>query len=170
MYNSNYKFEQLAQLNNINERMLMKTSPRTPQWAIDLTEEVCKDYNRTLPGELKWKIATRESSSGRTMYAKGKAGKQLFVRKKTGRVVAFRGSVGVVAGSSEKDAKLVLLHELAHWVCTRGKSMGHTVVFWKKAFELYKRYGVDMEYAFSREKDYKSTAVSVYERYYKEEA
>lgn len=148
----------------------MKISPKAPLWAIELTEQVCRDYNRTLPGELKWTTARRESSGGRTEYAKGRNGKKLFKRTKTGRLVTFRGSVAVSAGTSEKDAKLVLLHELAHWVCTRGKSEGHTVRFWKKAFELYKRYGIDMEYAFSREKDYKQTAVSVYERFYKEEA
>lgn len=147
----------------------MKISPKTPEWAVALTEQVCRDYNRTLPGELKWQEARREYSSGRTLYARGKRGNKLFIRKKSGKAVVFRGAVRVVAGTNEDDAKLVLLHELAHWVCTRGKAVGHTVVFWKKAFELYDRYGIDMKYAFKREKDYKQTAVAVYERYYKKE-
>lgn len=103
------------------------------------------------------------------MYARGRNGQKLYKYKHTGRRIVFRGSVAVSAGTSEQDAKLVLLHELAHWVCTRGKAVGHTVRFWKMAYELYDRYGVDMKYAFEREKDYKQTAISVYEKFYKKE-
>ena len=144
----------------------MKTSPSTPVWAIKLTEQVCRDYNRALPGELKWKVADRPSSGGRTSYARGKRGQQLYIVKKSGRRIVFRGIVLVNAGTSRKDQKLVLLHELSHWVVVRGKAMGHTSRFWKMAFQLYDRYGMDMEYAFNREKDYKQGAVAVYERYY----
>lgn len=80
--------------------------------------------------------------------------------------VRHYGEVCVRAGSSEQDQKLVLLHELSHHLVGRtpaGRRQGHSMKFWKLAFELYENYGVDMDYAFNREKGYKAKATQAYE-------
>jgi hypothetical protein len=54
----------------------------------------------------------------------------------------------VHAGTARRDQKLVLLHELAHWLV----QAGHTRTFWETAFALYRRYNVPLRYAFKSEK------------------
>lgn len=158
-------------MSNNKKGYIMKASKTAPQWAIDLVEQVCNDYNRGMPGELKWNAQGHKTSGGRCSYAKNRYGHQIYYyrRLKSGKLKRspFRGRISIKASTEQQDQELVLLHELAHWVVVRTRSMGHTVHFWKKAFELYQRYGVDMTYAYSREKDYKQKAVQVYERYYK---
>lgn len=151
----------------------MKIDGDPPQWALDLIEQVCSDYNRAKPGKLIWRFKNRSSSSGQTHYGKYGSGGQRkeYVRLKNGKTKwsPDRGYIKIGAGIDKKDCELVLLHELGHWTAYRTKSKGHTVHFWKRAFELYQRYGVDMEFAFKREKNYKVHATTVYERYHKSE-
>lgn len=152
----------------------MKISGEAPQWAIDLISQVCDDYNRTKPGELLWKPSLHtwtNASSGNCKYAKIN-GRQIYywIRLKNGKMKRrpFTGRITIRYGSDERDQKLVILHELAHWIASRSKrGQSHTVIFWKKAFELYEKYGIDMDYAYNREKGYKQKATAVYERYYK---
>ena len=146
---------------------IVKATQNTPDWAVSLVEQVCKDYNRAKPADLVWHNSKHVKSGGVTYYAKTMSGKQMLKRTKTGRLVVFRGKIRLSAGTDEIDQKLVLLHELAHWIVVRGKATGHTVRFWKQAFELYERYGIDLEYAHSREKYYRKTATSVYEKAFK---
>lgn len=147
----------------------MTSRTQTPEWAIELIEQVCKDYKRTKPGVFLWTSKDRRSTSGTTWYSKTKSGKPIYVYTKNLKRKRFWGKISVNAGTDINDQRLVLLHELAHWVAGKSKSIGHNTKFWKTAYELYERYGVDMNYAFEREKGYKQTAVTVYERYYKKE-
>lgn len=147
----------------------MKIVGDAPEWAIELVKQVCKDYNRALPGELKWSNTSYPLSSGTTSYCKTTTGKPIYHRKKTGRLIVFRGKISMVAGTQEENQKLVLLHELAHWIVTRSKGMGHNNRFWHKAFELYERYGVDRMYAFDGEKNYRKQAITVFQKLYPEE-
>jgi hypothetical protein len=120
----------------------------TPQWAVELTNQVCKDYKRALPQKFQWyQSKTSSNSSGRT-----------WARQRVwGRWIPSK--VHVTAGTDLQDQKLVLLHELAHHICNkRHKREAHSIRFWRLAFELYERYGIDMQYAYEREKDYKQKA------------
>ncbi len=144
----------------------MKIVGKAPEWATELFKQVCKDYNRGLPSQFAWRNANRDSSSGVTRSSWYKKG----VKTKSGKLkfVQWYGEVSVRAGRDEQDQKLVLLHELAHHIVGRsktGRGQGHTMKFWKLAFELYDRYGVDMDYAIGREKNYKAYATVAYEHH-----
>lgn len=143
----------------------------TPQWAIDLVTEVCAKHNRQKPGTFTWGNANNIYSSGKCRYSRRRNGTQIkiWTRLKNGKMKMkpFYGEIIVKAGLSQFDQKLVLLHELAHWVSYRNTSKGHTVKFWKKAFELYRDYGLDMDKAYKREQSYKKFATVVYERHFK---
>lgn len=124
----------------------MRTTRSTPQWAIDLVEEVCKDYHRALPSQLKWYNSTQSHwSSG-------------WTRTYTGEIFIRTGRCGY-------DQELVLLHELAHHLVgktKKGKKAHHNIKFWKLAFELYWKYGVDLGYAIYREEHYRAKATQAY--------
>lgn len=147
----------------------MKVVGKAPQWAVDLLTEICEENNRSLPGEFKWITGSSKCSSGSTFYTKSKAGRQLYFYRKLGNGTSkrtpFRGKILVNAGTSEEDAKHTLLYEIAHWIATRNKSIGHTVHFYKIAFRLYEKYEL-LEYSRDREARYKKTSISVYNKLY----
>ena len=124
----------------------MKHTNTTPTWAVQLVTQVCKDYNRVLPKKLQWYNSTRSSwSSGFTWYDGHK--------------------IHVTAGRDQYDQELVLLHELAHYlVCKtkKGRKESHSIRFWRLAFELYDRYGIDLGYAIYREDHYRAKASQAY--------
>jgi hypothetical protein len=79
--------------------------------------------------QLRWRRRDRIGSSGVTRHA--------------------TGSVSVTAGSDEIDARLTLLHELAHWIGPapvrrrrRGRVAHHDERFWTDAFALYATHGI----------------------------
>lgn len=147
----------------------MKVVGKAPQWAIDLLIETCEDASRALPGELKWISGSGHYSSGRTFYSKGNSGQQIKIMRKmkngSWKKSPFRGKILIHSGTDEVDTKLVVLHEAAHWVATRTKSMGHTNHFWKTAFSLYDKH-VIIDYAAKRESTYKKKAVEIYEKHF----
>lgn len=152
----------------------MKTTYSTPQWAIELVEQVCKDYARSKPLELQW--FDRTQNTKRMYIEHHEDGRRTWqtepIRSSSGTTWAYRQKIHISAGSDVKDQKLVLLHELAHHILNKtkkGRGQGHTTKFWKLAFELYERYGIDMKTAFNREKGYRATAAKVYEKHYKKE-
>lgn len=135
----------------------MKVTKTCPQWAIDLVTKVCKDYKRALPKQLQWyQSDLRDKSSGHAGW----------------------GKIHITAGCDELDSRLVLLHELAHHITQKTQKVkrryayhsrnsrvfeGHSIRFWRLAVTLYKENGVDMEYAFDREKDYKKKAIQAFQ-------
>lgn len=135
----------------------MKVTKTCPQWAIDLATKVCKEYKRALPKQLQW------YQSKRSTHSSGHAG---------------WGKIHITAGTDEQDARLVLLHELAHHINQKTQKQkqryvlhkrntrvfeGHSIRFWRLAVNLYRDNGIDMEYAFDREKDYKKKATQAFQ-------
>lgn len=94
--------------------------PRTrpvPTWAADLVAEVCAAYGR-LPPRVQWWQRPGRYSSGHTAKAEG--------------------YVHVTAGTDPMDQRLVVLHELAHWL---GRpDWAHRRAFWGLAWQLYGRW------------------------------
>lgn len=131
-----------------------------PQWATDLVEQVCKDYNRAMPHKFNWRVSRKK----RVTYSSGHMYPPYYERVRPMKYIKRNGRITVTAGHSVQDQELVLLHELAHWVTNRNKRRSHDRKFWDTAFELYERYGVDMDYAIEREKDYKVGAQLAYAR------
>ena len=69
--------------------------------------------------------------------------------------------ISIAAGRDRVDQRLVVCHELAHWL---GKpDEGHTIEFWLRAWRLYRRYRVPVHYALAREGAYEG-AVQAYRK------
>jgi len=62
------------------------------------------------------------------------------------------------AGRSVVQAKITLLHELAHWLT----AYGHTQTFWYKAWELYRRHHVPIGLTLRDESYYRQGALWAY--------
>jgi len=65
----------------------------------------------------------------------------------------------VTFGTNDTDRKLVFLHELAHYLCPASEYHGR--VFWKRAFDLYDKYGIPKEWYLPREQRYRKMAGKV---------
>ncbi len=103
-----------------------------PKWAQELTINTIihlqsKGYKSELP-ELKWRHGKHRSSSG---------------------ICCQHDHITITAGHDRKDSKLVLLHELAHWVLPDNEHHGDN--FWRLAFDLYKFNGLPVRYCINRE-------------------
>lgn len=103
---------------------------------------VCTETDADGMPMISWHRGSAYLSSGRTW---------------PGRKFCRRGRIHVTAGSNTRDQRLVLLHELAHWLLPPGEH--HSERFWTLAFLLYRRYGVPLRYAEQRERDYRVGAV-----------
>ena len=114
----------------------------TPTWAQDLAIRVALDEGRDELPTLQWRRSKYGPFSTGTTYTEAQ------------RIV-------VTAGKDRKDQKLVLLHELAHWL-TPGQN--HGPAFWDQAWRLYRRYGVPLRYAKLRERFYRKGSVAAYAR------
>ena len=79
----------------------------------------------------------------------------------TGRTNEVAG-IRVMVGTDFDDARLVFLHELAHWLV--GPRHAHDVAFWQRAWDLYEKYGIDDTYAVEREGSYRKGALLEYRR------
>jgi hypothetical protein len=68
------------------------------------------------------------------------------------------GSISITEGTALLDARLVVLHELAHYLTLqrgqRSRRTWHGRRFWAKAWELYAVYGIPLDYAWGREAEY----------------
>lgn len=128
---------------------------KIPKWADGLINLVITDYQSTRP-EINW----RRAHSKKIFYN----GELLNTREKSKYSSGCTNSkrIAITVGSSRKDARLVLLHELSHWLCPKGEH--HGKLFWDLAFELYRKYKVPMYYALNREKRYRKEAQFAYRR------
>ncbi len=112
-----------------------------PPWAFRLAVEVCEAAGVPVP-QIIWRRNRADNlTSGRGSLARG---------------------VRITAGTSYKDQKLVLLHELAHWLRQHepdGLGTSHDARFWDIAFGLYKRYRLG-QYGIKREQGYKMGAIA----------
>src|SRR6266567_4783669 len=110
------------------------TRTSAPCWALDLVAAVCAEAGSE-PPHLAWRRTLRATSSG-------------LARPDAGRI-------SVTAGRDELDARLTLLHELAHWLQhghaplaarmprRRRRVAHHDEAFYAIAFPLYLRNGLE---------------------------
>jgi len=116
-----------------------------PAWAQDLTLKALLWWERqgkTAPlFDLRWRHCNRPRSSG------------------TARIIAPHWIV-VRAGKSRLDAKLCLLHEIAHQLTNDG----HTPEFWDVAWQLYRWAKLPMRYCIEREQYYRKGAMIAYKK------
>lgn len=118
-----------------------------PQWALDLIEQVCRDEGREVRPNLIWRHRRALKNHGSSGYC-----------------AVDLSRIVVTAGGPRHEQKLVLLHELAHWLRPRTQRSEdwHSDAFWIKAFELFRRYKVPIRYAKWRETNYKKGAIVGY--------
>lgn len=152
----------------------MKTTYSTPAWAVMLVKQVCTDYSRAMPTELHWYSLNIGGGYDKIDTADG-GYKYIFKARNSssGNTGRHNGRIHISAGADEQDQKLVLLHELAHHIMNKtkkGRAANHNTTFWMLAFELYKKYDMNMTFAFDREKSYRKTAITVFNKFYKENA
>ena len=122
-------------------------NPDMPTWAKELAIQAVEENSRRKVPPIAWRKSSIGCSSGKARMYSQKSGFMKY------------SFILIRAGSSEQDQKLVLLHELAHWMCSRKEH--HSMKFWRLAFDLYAKYGVDSEYAKQRESSYKKKATFV---------
>ena len=122
---------------------------RTPKWASELTARVCAAHHVPAP-EIRWR-KRRKRVVGSVTYPPSESS--------SGSAYTTQNRVAIRAGSSRRDQKLVLLHELAHILCPKHH---HDQVFWAKAWELYRTYKVPVRCAQRREFGYKRGARTAY--------
>ncbi|MDP9243839.1 MAG: hypothetical protein M3O77_02005 [Chloroflexota bacterium] len=111
-------------------------SPRLPAWASELIDAVCTDAAVEPPTVVRWRRRSGIHSSGVTRPS--------------------LGVISVSAGSDELDARLTLLHELAHWIGPRPRRVRrrvahHDRAFYLRAFPLYRAHGIPDAEALARE-------------------
>ena len=117
---------------------------KMPMWAQDLVIEVAIDEGRDDLPDVTWRHSKVNAWSSGTTYN------------------AAPRRIVVTAGKVRKDQKIVLLHELAHWLLPVSEHHGTT--FWDKVWELFRRYEVPIMYAKTREGNYRKGAIAAYRR------
>lgn len=119
----------------------MTCSSRLPEWAQTFAKEAIDHVNSIgthcdYP-PIKWTTKRRVSSSG----------------------YCYLDHISIVAGSDLTDAKMVILHELAHWTMHNKKRQGHSDLFWRRVWYLYRWARLPMEHCVQREAGYKKRSV-----------
>lgn len=117
----------------------------SPKWAESLLlNALIYAKAKNLP-DLIWKHRHFEDSSG-LFYPAGIS--------KASRII-------IHAGYNKLDTKLVLLHEIAHYL-TPGTH--HRPQFWGTAWDLYRHFRLPIRYCKDREKGYRKGAMVAYKR------
>jgi hypothetical protein len=112
-----------------------------PAWADRIVREVARARRQPAP-ILRWRRTRNRRSAG-----------------SAGSYLDKEPSVSVAAGRDPLDQRLVLCHELAHWLGRPDE--GHTPAYWQRAWRLFRRYRVPIHYALAREGAYEG-AVQAY--------
>lgn len=73
----------------------------------------------------------------------------------------YPSAIHITAGSDRMDCKLVILHELAHWVKDK---RGHSAEFWDTVWVLYHWAKLPIRYCLQREKNYRKGSILSYKR------
>jgi hypothetical protein len=69
--------------------------------------------------------------------------------------------IAITQGKNRTDAKMVLLHELAHWV---NPGQHHNEKFWLTAWDLYRHFKIPIRHCLKREKNYRKGALKAYHK------
>lgn len=134
-----------------------------PIWADDLINEVCKEYRIERP-QVNWR-RSHKKKGGVIITQSGERIQSFRPRNmQSSGVMHFNKQTGlkrisITAGQDRKDQKLVLIHELAH--CIAPQKEHHGRKFWEIAWQLYKQFKVPINYAKSREYEYRALAKQV---------
>ena len=125
-----------------------------PKWAQVLILDAMiylesKGYQSDLP-DIKW----RQSHTAWNF----KTDKPALRNNSSG--VCYEKYITIVQGKDRTDNKLVILHELAHWVLLYHE--GLTPRFWDLAWDLYRWAKLPVRYCLSREKEYRKGAIVAY--------
>lgn len=167
-----YDFQQYLPLELTASRRSVEAykRPLIPRWAEDLVEQVCVDQGRTDRPRVEWKTVTypgfERVATEPTLWGEARTILRRVRRPRSassGVTYPAFGRIVIRAGSDLFDARLVLLHELAHWLSPAGE--GHGRRFWRKAWELYFRYTDSregIERIRGREAAYKHLSVVVF--------
>lgn len=129
-------------------------------WAEDLLCQVLVDYKCVHKPILTWRRSHKQK--GIYFMDAGKRVQALKPKPVKSSGTCYIDRIAITAGSLRKDQRLVLLHEIAHWLLPTG--VHHGKAFWDLAFELYRKYKVPMFYALSRERTYRKEVVNAYRR------
>jgi hypothetical protein len=139
---------------------------KAPQWAEEMSQQALEYLGCKLRPELVW-------STKNSFYTSGKArlqGKRYVPVKRFmsgGKKFVFHerrkrnSQIRIVQGTDLDDAKMCLLHEVAHIATPKGHN--HSIQFYRTAWKLYKHFGLDLERCLKREGRYKKTAIKQYE-------
>ncbi len=120
-----------------------------PKWAQELT----------LNALLWWEEQCESAPNFELRWRRGKRYDKRY--ESSGRAGIFKDKfVLVTAGTNRIDAKLVLLHEIAHQLTNDF----HTAHFWDVAWQLYRWAKLPMRYCIKREQDYRKGAMIAYKR------
>jgi hypothetical protein len=128
--------------------MGVKVAEKMPAWAERIVHDVCRNAKMPIPA-VEWKHREGIHSSGLCYPAN--------FRNMAGRII-------IRCGWDDNDAKLVLLHELAHHLTP---THNHSHQFWKVAMRLYKKYRLNPEYVLSRESGYRKASVKAFEQVFR---
>lgn len=115
-----------------------------PQWAQELTINALIHAGCDDVPNITWRRCNRWDSSGVCNTTKREDG------------------IVINAGRDRTDQKLVLLHELAHWI--RPPKEHHSPEFWDLAWELFRWAKLPVRYCLQRERTYRKGAVLAYKR------
>ncbi len=121
----------------------------TPKWAQDLILDAILYIQSATPltpelPDINWRHAKdRRNSSG----------------------ICHPRNITIVKGSNRVDAKLVILHELAHWALPEGSGHeGHTPRFWDLAWQLFREFKLPIRHCKKRESEYRKGSLVAYHR------
>jgi predicted metal-dependent hydrolase len=117
---------------------------RVPDWAKALTHRIASDYEFEEVPPIRWRESRINMQTAGSTHWEGT------------RANGKHRNISILAGRNVNDARLVLVHELAHW--SLPPKCGHNRRFWRRCWEMYERYGVNLDYAYNREKSYKMKA------------
>ena len=130
-----------------------------PQWANDYIINAClylesKGYKLELP-KVAWRKPKVRIWDLDTNTVKNK------VSRKASSGVCYKDHITICAGSHRVDCKMVILHELAHWV---NPEIHHSAKFWDTAWDLYRHFKLPVRYVNNREKHYRKGSVIAYRK------
>lgn len=117
----------------------------TPKWAQDLIIDACLYLGLEAIPVVNWRHRKAKSSSGRAWYPRPP--------RNEGRII-------INAGTDRIDARLTILHELAH-IAVPGH---HTDAFWDTCWDLIRWNRLPIRYCLKRETEYRKGAAAAYHR------
>lgn len=119
---------------------------RAPAWVLRLVTEECK-LSGGLPCPVRWGPATTKVLDFKTHKRVRQFGSHGHCNQLDGMTV--------FAGTDVRDQRLLVIHELGHWIVD---SKGHSATFWAWVFEAYKRHRL-ARYGLKREAGYREGAI-----------